>query len=194
MGLFIDPLTIMLFSLGISALMLAIYAYRISAGKNNASALAIPIMGFGFFNAASSFLMSFTWPLPGSYNMLFGDPLLMLGILMVIGGYMLLKNIDIKILSVIGFFLGIYILVGSIGIVSYGLETGINLLAAMGLYIFAGLAGVFSPIIYMNPKGPGRYAFYFMVFLLVMTAFMALFIGYNGFYEHLQAFGKYLPA
>ena len=55
MGLFIDPLTIMLFSLGISALMLAIYAYRISAGKKNASALAIPIMGFGFFNAASSF-------------------------------------------------------------------------------------------------------------------------------------------
>ena len=194
MGLFIDSLTVMLFSLGISALMLAIYVYRIALLKKNASALALPIIGFGVFNVASGFMMSFTWPLPGSYNMLFGDPLLMLGILMTIGGYMLLKGMDIKILSVIGFFLGIYVLVGSIGMVSYGLETGLDMLLAMGLYIFAGLAGVFSPIICMNSKGSGRYAFYFLVFLLVMTALIALFIGYNGFYEHLHAFGKYFPA
>ena len=51
--------------------------------------------------------MSFKWPLHPVYNMLFGDPLLFLGLLMVMGGYMLYKNMNLKVLSIFGFFLGI---------------------------------------------------------------------------------------
>ena len=193
MATFIDPLTVMLLSLGMSALLLALYYFRVGSGKKDISSLVVPAFILGLFNAVSGFLMSFTWPLPGSYNMLFGDPLLVLGLLMIAGSYMISKGMDVKALSLLGFLLGIYLLVGMIGITQFHMETGNDWLTATGLYGFSMLAAIFSPILYLKPKGSNRYAYYFEVFLLVVVMLLALLIGYMGFYEHLGAFNTYFP-
>ena len=193
MATFIDPLTVMLLSLGMSALLLALYYFRVGSGKKDISSLVVPAFILGLFNAVSGFLMSFTWPLPGSYNMLFGDPLLVLGLLMIAGSYMISKGMDVKALSLLGFLLGIYLLVGMIGITRFNMETGNDWLTATGLYAFSMLAAIFSPILYLKPKGSNRYAYYFEVFLLVVVMLLALLIGYMGFYEHLGAFSTYFP-
>lgn len=193
MATFIDPLTVMLLSLGMSALLLALYYFRVGSGKKDISSLVVPAFILGLFNAVSGFLMSFTWPLPGSYNMLFGDPLLVLGLLMIAGSYMISKGMDVKALSLLGFLLGIYLLVGMIGITQFHMETGNDWLTATGLYGFSMLAAIFSPILYLKPKGSNRYAYYFEVFLLVVVMLLALLIGYMGFYEHLGAFSTYFP-
>ena len=193
MATFIDPLTVMLLSLGMSALLLALYYFRVGSGKKDISSLVVPAFILGLFNAASGFLMSFTWPLPGSYNMLFGDPLLVLGLLMIAGSYMISKGMDVKALSLLGFLLGIYLLVGMIGITQFHMETGNDWLTATGLYAFSMLAAIFSPILYLKPKGSNRYVYYFEVFLLVVVMLFALLIGYMGFYEHLGAFSTYFP-
>lgn len=193
MATFIDPLTVMLLSLGMSALLLALYYFRVGSGKKDISSLVVPAFILGLFNAVSGFLMSFTWPLPGSYNMLFGDPLLVLGLLMIAGSYMISKGMDVKALSLLGFLLGIYLLVGMIGITQFHMETGNDWLTATGLYAFSMLAAIFSPILYLKPKGSNRYAYYFEVFLLVVVMLLALLIGYMGFYEHLGAFSTYFP-
>ena len=193
MATFIDPLTVMLLSLGMSALLLALYYFKVGSGKKDISSLVVPAFILGLFNAVSGFLMSFTWPLPGSYNMLFGDPLLVLGLLMIAGSYMISKGMDVKALSLLGFLLGIYLLVGMIGITRFNMETGNDWLTATGLYGFSMLAAIFSPILYLKPKGSNRYAYYFEVFLLVVVMLLALLIGYMGFYEHLGAFSTYFP-
>ncbi len=193
MATFIDPLTVMLLSLGMSALLLALYYFRVGSGKKDISSLVVPAFILGLFNAVSGFLMSFTWPLPGSYNMLFGDPLLVLGLLMIAGSYMISKGMDVKALSLLGFLLGIYLLVGMIGITQFHMETGNDWLTATGLYAFSMLAAIFSPILYLKPKGSNKYAYYFEVFLLVVVMLLALLIGYMGFYEHLGAFSTYFP-
>ena len=193
MATFIDPLTVMLLSLGMSALLLALYYFKVGSGKKDISSLVVPVFILGLFNAVSGFLMSFTWPLPGSYNMLFGDPLLVLGLLMIAGSYMISKGMDVKALSLLGFLLGIYLLVGMIGITQFHMETGNDWLTATGLYAFSMLAAIFSPILYLKPKGSNRYAYYFEVFLLVVVMLLALLIGYMGFYEHLGAFSTYFP-
>ncbi len=193
MATFIDPLTVMLLSLGMSALLLALYYFRVGSGKKDISSLVVPAFILGLFNAVSGFLMSFTWPLPGSYNMLFGDPLLVLGLLMIAGSYMISKGMDVKALSLLGFLLGIYLLVGMIGITQFHMETGNDWLTATGLYAFSMLAAIFSPILYLKPKGSNKYAYYFEVFLLVVVMLFALLIGYMGFYEHLGAFSTYFP-
>ena len=193
MATFIDPLTVMLLSLGMSALLLALYYFRVGSGKKDISSLVVPAFILGLFNAVSGFLMSFTWPLPGSYNMLFGDPLLVLGLLMIAGSYMISKGMDVKALSLLGFLLGIYLLVGMIGITRFNMETGNDWLTATGLYAFSMLAAIFSPILYLKPKGSNKYAYYFEVFLLVVVMLLALLIGYMGFYEHLGAFSTYFP-
>ncbi len=193
MATFIDPLTVMLLSLGMSALLLALYYFKVGSGKKDISSLVVPAFILGLFNAVSGFLMSFTWPLPGSYNMLFGDPLLVLGLLMIAGSYMISKGMDMKVLSLLGFLLGVYLIVGMIGITQFGMESGNDWLTATGLYAFSMLAAIFSPILYLKPKGSGKYAYYFEVFLLVVVMLFALLIGYMGLDEHLGAFSTYFP-
>ena len=184
---YIDPLTVMLLGLGLSTIVLALYFLGKGSNKKWTNDLLVPAFVLGFFDFISGFLMSFAWPLPGAYNMLFGDPLLMLGLIMMAGAYMLYKDMNINFLSIFGFFLGIYIAVGAIGMVSFRLESGVYLLTAFPLYVFAALSGVFSPLIYAKAKGAGRYGYYFMFVLLIITALLALFIGYSGLYEHLQS-------
>lgn len=193
MATFIDPLTVMLLSLGMSALLLALYYFKVGSGKKDISSLVVPAFILGLFNAVSGFLMSFTWPLPGSYNMLFGDPLLVLGLLMIAGSYMISKGMDVKVLSLLGFLLGVYLIVGMIGITQFGMESGNDWLTATGLYAFSMLAAIFSPILYLKPKGSGKYAYYFEVFLLVVVMLFALLIGYMGLDEHLGSFSTYFP-
>ncbi len=193
MATFIDPLTVMLLSLGMSALLLALYYFKVGSGKKDISSLVVPVFILGLFNAVSGFLMSFTWPLLGSYNILFGDPLLVLGLLMIAGSYMISKGMDVKVLSLLGFLLGIYLIVGMIGITQFNLESGNDWLTATGLYGFSMLAAIFSPVLYLKPKGSGKYAYYFEVFLLVVVMLFALLIGYMGLDEHLGAFSTYFP-
>ena len=193
MATFIDPLTVMLLSLGMSALLLALYYFKVGSGKKDISSLVVRAFILGLFNAVSGFLMSFTWPLPGSYNMLFGDPLLVLGLLMIAGSYMISKGMDMKVLSLLGFLLGVYLIVGMIGITQFGMESGNDWLTATGLYAFSMLAAIFSPILYLKPKGSGKYAYYFEVFLLVVVMLFALLIGYMGLDEHLGSFSTYFP-
>ncbi|EQD64316.1 membrane protein containing DUF981 [mine drainage metagenome] len=193
MATFIDPLTVMLLSLGMSALLLALYYFKAGSGKKDMGSLVVPVFVLGLFNAISGFLMSFTWPLPGSYNMLFGDPLLVLGLLMIAGSYMASKGTDVKVLSLLGFLLGIYLLVGTIGISQFGMEHGNNWITATGLYAFSFLAGIFSPVLYLKPKGSNKYAYYFEAFLLIVVMLIALLIGYMGLHEHLGAFSTYFP-
>ncbi len=186
--MFVDSLAVMLLALGSSASLLAMYVLYSVRQKKTIGNLAIPIIGFGLFDVASGFLMSFTWPLPPAYNMLFGDPLLFLGLLMVMGGYMLYKNMNPKVLSVFGFFLGIYIFVEAVAIYNFKLETGVDLISSMGLYLASGLAAILSPLIYLDPKSNnGKWAYYLLAVLLILAAFAALFIGYAGIYGHLLA-------
>ncbi len=184
---FVDSLTVMLLSAGFSALLFAFYVYLLIRGKKDFSMLIVPSFIFGTFDAVSGFVMSFTWPLPGAYNMLFGDPLLIVGLLLISIACMTYKKMDARILSIFAVFLGIYIAVGTVGMITFHLESGLDLISALGFYIAAALSSLFAPIVYLNTKGSGRYAYWFLFILLILTAFAAFFIGFNVFYSHLQS-------
>ena len=186
---FVDPLAVMLLAAGASAAIIALYFIMVVKQKKNIQGLAVPMLMLGIFNAVSGFIMSFGWPLPGAYNILFGDPILFLGIIMVSAAIMIFKNMDFKVLSVLGFLLGIYVLIEAFGIISIpGLETGLDKVLAVGFYVFAGLSALLSPMIYLNPKTQrGKYAYCLLAALLILTALAALVIGYGAVYSHLLA-------
>ncbi len=184
---FVDSLAVMLLITGFSAIILALFVYFSVRGKRDMSMLVIPGFIFGLFDLVSGFIMSFTWPLPGAYNMLFGDPILALGLLLVAGSYMIYKKMDVRVLSIFAFFLGIYIAMSAAGMANFNLESGSHFLASFGFYVAASLSALFSPVVYLNAKGSGKYAYYLLFILLIITAFAALFLGYTSIYQHLQA-------
>ncbi len=182
---FVDSLAVMLLAVAMSATFIAYYLLGIVKGKKMDS-LAGPIFMLGIFDFLSGFYMSFFWPLPGAYNMLFGDPMLMLGIIMIAGGFSIYKNIDVRPISLIGFLLGIYLFAESYGMVAYHLETGADLVSALGFYLFAGLSGFFSPLIYLKQKD-NKKVYYFLAALLVLVVLAAMFIGIAAIIGHLSS-------
>ncbi len=183
---FIDSLTVMLLSTGFTALIISFYIFMLIKAKKDFTQLIVPAFVFGLFDAVSGFVMSFTWPLPGSYNILFGDPLLIAGLILISGACMLYKKIDLRILSIFAVFLGIYILIGAVAMFAFHLESGNDLISASALYILSGLSSVLSPSIYMNPKGNGRFLYWILFIMLILTALVSFFISFNGLYMHLQ--------
>ncbi len=190
---FIDPLAVMLLALGMTTAIGGMYFLFSALGnEKKIEGLLMPAVGVGLFDFISGFLMSFTWPLPSSYNMLFGDPLLMAGILLTVSAFAYYKHYDISSVSILLFFLGIYVIIESVGIVHYHLESGDNLLAAMGLYIVDGIAAILSPIMYIDPK-KGKIPYMIEAAILIIGTLIALFIGYTAIYGHLLDFIKYFP-
>lgn len=183
---FIDSLAVMLLSLGISAGLISAFFYQTARGKD-VEELVIPAFVFGAFDFMSGFVVSIFWPLPGAYNMLFGDPILILGMLLMAGSIMIYKKQNMRTISIPGFMLGIYLLIESAAIVSFKLESGIDLLMAMGLYIMSGVSAIFSLVLFIKPEKDKKYLYYIAFILLALTAFIALFIGYGAIYSHLQA-------
>ncbi len=186
---FINFLASMLLAAGASIFFIALYFIRL-AKKQDVQSLVVPGFVLGAFDFLSGFMMSTQWPLPGSYNILFGDPMLFLGLVMLAGTYMIYKKMDMKPLSIFGFLLGIYILIEAVAIVTMGLESGwTHLLPALGMYTFSGLAGIFSPLLYTKNKN----AYYFLAILLVIAAIATLFTGYSAIYEHLSSYTSSPP-
>ncbi|MGC8586751.1 MAG: DUF981 family protein [Candidatus Micrarchaeia archaeon] len=156
-------------------------------GRKDLGTLAVPGFVLGAFDAVSGFFMAFTWPmpLPLGYNLLFGEPMLFLGLIMTAASYMLYKGIDFRVLSFLGLFLGIYLAVDAAGIAAYNMESGKYFIPAFSLYVLSAVSGILSPLIYANPKKNGKGAYYLMFVLLLLVALVALFIGYSGIYVHL---------
>jgi len=186
---FVDPLTIMLVAVAASTGLIALYLYRLAKGRRDFEDLAIAIFFTGLFDFMSGFFFSFTWPFPGNlsaYNMLFGDPMLFLGLIMLSSSVMLYKKINPKVISIPAFLLGLYLLVETYAIAALGLESGAYFIPAFSLYLFATLSAIFSPIVYLDAK-KHAYAYYFVIALLIITALLAIFIGCAGIYEHLAS-------
>ncbi|PYB67829.1 hypothetical protein DMB44_06975 [Thermoplasma sp. Kam2015] len=190
---FIDSLAVMLLALGMTTAVGSMYFLFSALGnEKKIQSLLFPAAGIGVFDFLSGFIMSFTWPLPSSYNMLFGDPLLMAGLLLTVSAIAYYKHYDISSVSILLFFLGIYIIIESVGIVNYHLETGNDLLAAMGLYVVDGIAALLSPVMFIDPK-KGKAAYIVEAAILAIGTLIALFIGYTAIYGHLLDFIKYFP-
>ena len=186
---FIDPLAAMLLSLGISAALISAYFYMAAQGKDMKE-LVIPSFAFGLFDFISGFRMSQFWPLPGpvsAYNMLFGDPIMILGLLLMAGSLMIYKQQNLRSISIPGVMLGIYLFIESAAMVNFKLESGDELLSAMALYILSGLSAVYSVVLFVKPENGKKYLYYIGFILLALTALVALFIGYAAIYQHLQA-------
>ena len=194
MALFIDSLAVMLIGLAMGTFLGAFYFFfRARGNEQQIHNLVFPAMAIGFFDFVSGYEMSFTWPLPSGYNMLFGDPLLLFGLLLIVSAVMIYKNASLGLVPLLFVLLGIYVLVGAYSIVQQNLETGENLITAMGLYLFDGIGAILAPVLYVRPEGNGRWLYYLEWVILGIGTIFALVIGYIALNGHLIDFAKYYP-
>ncbi|MGC8676086.1 MAG: DUF981 family protein [Candidatus Micrarchaeia archaeon] len=185
--MFVDPLAIMLLGVSASVSLIIYYIFAAVAGKRAMQGIAVPMFVLGAFDFLSGFYMSFFWPLPGAYNMLFGDPMLFLGIIMLAGGFALYNNIDPKPISIIGLLFGIYVIAEAYGMLAFSLEPPADMLPAFSFLLVSGISALISPIVYANPKGNGKLAYYLLAALLVIVVLLAMLIGITSIIGHLKS-------
>jgi len=185
----IDFLAVMLVAVGAGLGLLALYLYFNPAPENR------PTWGFGFgatalILAATAIPMIVTWPLPGSYNVAYGEPALMFGALFTVAGLALVFRLDLLGPAIWGFFAGIAAVVVGWNIIGLKMSSS-PWVAGLG-FILAGLGGILT-LPAVGFKGQ-RWVSLLAAAVLAVGAIIFLYTGFLSYPGHMADFAKYVPA
>jgi putative membrane protein len=146
---FVDLLTSQLFGIGFAGLLVAylfVDSYLLSKrGKKIGESIryaAIPIAALGVYLLLTSLFGQFAWPLPGSYNILFFEPLSFAAFLLLAFVWAVRSGSATSPVGLLGLLLGIITIY--YGYEGYLLNMTQSPIAMFGMYALLGIAGVFS--------------------------------------------------
>lgn len=187
--MFIDYLTLIMINLVAGTALLAYYLHKGFAAEDQRPFAA----GFGIVGLLGVTLgleLTFTWPLPGSYNIAYGETTTLFGGVFLATAFALYHRWDLRPVTIFAFFAGIYAVVVGVRILSLEL-TKEPLLSGVG-FILAGLGGVAAfPVLGLLKNKVFRSA---ATLVLLATALLWAFTFYNSLWGHMESFGKWLPA
>lgn len=186
--MFIDYVTLMLINLAAGLTLLAGYVY-FGLGSSNQRRW---IPGFGVAGAialVTGLHMTFTWPIPGSFNIAFGETSVLFGILFVATSLTLALGWELFSLGIYGFFAGLVSLLIGFRIINLELIP-ISLLAGIG-FILVGLGGILSaPTLSLKEH---RFLRTMGAIVLIAAALIFAYIGLISYWVHLASFSTWQP-
>ncbi len=186
--MFHDWLAVMLVNLGAGLALLAHYLY-VNPPKEERKSWAAGFFAVGLLGFALSLPLVLTWPLPGGFNVAYGEPGLFISIVFLAGAMTLIFEWEPYIPAIYGFFGAIYAIV--IGIRIEDLKLGADPFAAMAGFVLTGIGGVLLlPAIHFRDN---RVLTIITAIILGLAALIWLYTGYDAGWAHILDFAKYLP-
>lgn len=186
--MFINYITLMLINLVAGLFLLAAYVYLGLSDPHQKRW----IPGFGMTGAialTTGLHMIFNWPLPGSFNIVFGEMTVLFGILFLTTCLAITLSWDLITVAVYGFFAGIAAVVVGLRVINLGL-TRQPLLSGMG-FIITGLGGILAaPTLYLKANQTWRTV---GAIVLVVAALIFAVIGYMAYWGHLADYSNWKP-
>jgi len=205
--MFIDYLALMLVILGAGLFALAYYIFRVSpeelTGNQDEAAIRrsgrwVPVFGaIGAILTITGLGIVFYWPLPGAYNIPFGDGATMIGVLFLALTLVRAKGWDLRPTAWFAFIPGLASVFYGARIVDLGM-TKEPAISALG-FIATGLAGLLAgPVLWMlttdmlSPKQK-LIIKVLAVLLLAGSGLVWAFNGYDAYWGHIQSFHTWKP-
>jgi putative membrane protein len=187
--MFIDYITLMLVNMVAGLVLLADFVYRGLDGANPKRWLP----GFGIVGAialVTGLHMILTWPVPGSFNISFGETSVMFGALYVATAIAIAMSWDLLTIAIYGFFAGLAAMVVGLRIINLE-QTRQPLLAGIG-FVLTGLGGVLAAptLIYFRQNQSWRTL---GAGVLLVAALIWAIIGYVAYWGHLASFSDWQP-
>lgn len=186
--MFVNYIPLMLINMVAGLFILASYVYLGLDGTQQKRW----IPGFGMTGAialTTGLHMIFTWPLPGSFNIAFGEMSVLFGILFIGASLSLANEWDLLTVTIYAFFAGVAALVIGLRILNLGL-TRQPILSAIG-FILSGLSGICAaPALYLRTNHTLRLI---GSIVLVAAALIWAFTGYMAYWGHLADYSKWVP-
>lgn len=160
---FIDNLAYGLFSISIASFLLlytviSMYLVYRRGQKNYSEYLnsaSVPLLLIGIYMLVQGFWGQFTWPLPGSYNVLFYDPLISFGMLLLGFFFAVRLKVRLEYVGLFGMLVGIMVIIYGV----YGYQIGLTSspIAMFAMYLLYGLSGIASyPVALIADRFPGH--------------------------------------
>jgi len=186
--MFINYITLMLTNLAAGLALLAAYVYWGLDSKQQT--LWIP--GFGVVGAialVTGLHMIWTWPVPGVFNMAFGECSVLFGILFAGTSVALAQRWELFTLAVYGFFAGLAAIVYGIRIIDLGLTLK-PVVSGLG-FILSGLGGVCAAPM-LSLKGNKGLRLIAAIILLI-AALIWLWTDLFAIWGHMEGYGDWQP-
>lgn len=187
--MFVNYITLMLVNMVAGLVLLATFVYQgLDSPKQKQW-----IPGFGMTGAialATGLPMVWNWPVPGSFNIAFGETSVLFGILFTTTSLALALNWDLLTITIYGFFAGLAAI--EIGIRSINLNlTKSPLIAGTG-FILTGLGGVLAAptLLYLKADRSWRLL---GAAVLIAAALIWAYTGYMAYWEHLADYSNWQP-
>lgn len=188
--MFIDFLTIIMINLVAGTVLLAYYLWQ-GIDEKDQRPYAAAFFVTGLLSLVTGLQLAFTWPLPGSYNVGYGDASTLFGIVFLGASLALWQGWDLKPVALYGFFAGVDAIIVGARILS--LQLGKEpLIAAVG-FVLAGLAGVCS-FPFLNWFRDNKMIRWLSIAVLLITAAIWAATFYGALWSHLESFANWVPA
>jgi len=187
--MFIDFLTLVMINLVAGTVLLAYYLWR-GIDEKDQRPYAAAFFGVGLVSLVAGLQISFTWPLPGSYNVGYGDATTLFGVVFLATSIALYLGSSLIPVSIYAFFAAIDALIVGIRIWSLQL-TQEPLISAIG-FVLAGLSGlgVFPFLMWFRQNKMVRWI---GILLLLGTSLLWAITFYGSLWAHLASFSKWVP-
>jgi len=185
--MFLDFLTLMLVNMAVALLLFALYL--VFFFEKDSKKMVPGFLLVGAIALITGFRMVFTWPLPGSFNIAYGEPTVLLGAFFFMAG--LAINFGWDLLTI-----GIYSAVAGAAVILLGIRIDVlnmgssPLEAALG-FVGAGAAAILALPSIALPKL--KWIRWLNALAAVVTAAAWIYVGFSAYWGHLDAFSKWPP-
>src|SRR5512140_3068052 len=187
--MFIDFLTLVMINLVAGTVLLAYYLWR-GIDEREQRPYAAAFFGVGLVSLVTGLQISFTWPLPGAYNVGYGDATTLFGVVFLATSLALFFGSSLIPVSIYALFAAIDSIVVGLRIYTLNL-TKEPLISAVG-FILAGLSGlgVFPFLMWFREN---RMVRWIGILLLLGTSLLWGITFYGSLWAHMASFAKWLP-
>lgn len=188
--MFIDFLTIIMINLVAGTVLLAYFLWK-GLDEEDQRPYAAAFFVTGLLSLTTGLRLAFTWPLPGPYNVGYGDASTLFGIVFLGASLAMWQGWDLKPVALYGFFAGVDAVIVGVRILS--LQLGREPLVAAVGFVLAGLAGVCS-FPFLNWFRDNKMIRWISIAVLLITAAIWAATFYGALWGHLESFAKWVPA
>ena len=183
--MFIDYLTVMLINM-VAAFV--IHGLFIGRWMDTDPKKAVPgYLLTGFIALATGFQLIFTWPLPGAYNILFGDLTVLLGGFLFVAGLSLQFGWNLVTLGIYAFLAGAVAEVLAVRVLTLPMTS--QPLASAAGYAVTGLTALLTLPVLLFPKQK------WLRVLVMIAAFLSALawalVVYPAYWTHMESFAKW---
>lgn len=187
----IDYLTVMLLSLVAGLFVLAFFVFQLKNIDEKGLTYFTPVfLVIGFILMITGLHMSFTWPLPGSYNIAYGEMSLLIGTLFLGAALHLVMGWNFLPLTILSFFGGIAAILLGVRIADLELTQHPGM-SSLG-FILVGVFAVLTPATYQLRKF--RALAYISILILVAAGVVWILTTYGAYWGHMESFSEWVPA